>query len=140
MIKVDNFVKLHVLISLNAQPRHGYELMKEVEKSLDKRISASHIYPFLKELDKKKLVRAKQNDREKVYSLTVEGKQFVKKTLLRFQGMVQKSLQELLTKCTHCGCEVYNNKYTEVIKGKRLAFCCSHCADSYKEGMHGHRH
>ena len=50
MVKVDSLVKLHALISLNNKEKNGYELMKEVEEKTNKKISASHIYPFLKEL------------------------------------------------------------------------------------------
>lgn len=139
MVKVDSFIKLHTLISLNNHEKTGYGLMKELGNKLDKRISASHIYPFLKELKQNYLVNYRQFGREKVYNLTESGTKFVNETLSKFNEIIQESLKRNITKCVHCGCEVYNNKYTEIVNGKKLAFCCCHCADSYKQGMkHGH--
>ena len=135
MVKVDSFIKLHTLISLNNNEKNGYELMKELGNRLDKKISASNVYPFLKELKQNYLVNYRQFGRQKVYNLTESGKEFVNETLLKFNDVIQESLKRKITKCTHCGCEVYNNKYTEIVNGKRSAFCCSHCADSYKKGV-----
>lgn len=138
MIKVDSLIKLHTLISLNQEKKNGYELMKELESKLGKNISAAHIYPFLKELKKRDYVAYKKVGREKIYNLTRPGKRFVNDTLIKFHDVIRESLARRITACTHCGCEVYNNKYTEKVSGKMLAFCCCHCADSYKEGMkHG---
>lgn len=140
MTKVDSFIKLHTLISLNKNERNGYELMKELESKLGRDISASHIYPFLKDLNKKNYVEYRKDGREKIYTLTRPGKKFVNETLLKFHEVIQESLARKITECTHCGCEVYNNKYTEKFNGKTLAFCCCHCADSYKKSeMNGRR-
>ena len=139
MVKVDNLVKLHTLILLNNRQKHGYGLMKELSNNLHKKISASHVYPFLKELKQNYLVNYRQIGREKVYNLTKAGEKFVNETLLKFNEVIQESLKRKITKCFHCGCEVYNNKYTEIVNGKKLAFCCCHCADSYEKGLkHGH--
>ena len=138
MVKVDSLVKLHALISLNNGQKNGYELMKELENKLNKKISASNVYPFLKELKENYYVNFRQLRREKIYNLTENGEKFVNETLLKFNEVIQESLKTKLTKCTHCGCEVYNNKYKEIVNGKNLAFCCCHCADSYKKGVkHG---
>ena len=135
MVKVDSLLKLHVLISLNNKEKTGYGLMKELGNKLDKKISSSHIYPFLKELKENYYVNVKQLGREKIYHLTENGVKFVNEILLKFNEVIQESLKRRITKCTHCGCEVYNSKYNEIINGKQLAFCCCHCADSYKKGM-----
>lgn len=135
MVKVDSLVKLHTLILLNNGQKHGYELMKELSNKLDKRISASHVYPFLKELKENYLVNYRQFGREKVYKLTESGTKFVNEILSKFNEVIQESLKRKITKCIHCGCEVYDNKYTEIVGGKKLAFCCCHCADSYKKGV-----
>ncbi len=138
MVKVDSLVKLHTIISLNNSEKNGYNLMKELSNKLDRKISSSHVYPFLKELKENYFVNARQIGREKIYNLTENGKKFVNETLLKFNEVIQESLKTKLTTCTHCGCEVYNNKYTEIVNGNKLAFCCCHCADSYKKGIkHG---
>ncbi len=140
MVKVDSLIKLHILISLNNKEKTGYELMKELSNKLGKRISSSHIYPFLKELKENYYVNIRQMGREKIYNLTSSGVNFVNETLLKFNEVIQESLKRKISKCTHCGCEVYNNKYNEIINGKKLAFCCCHCADSYRKGMKHGKH
>lgn len=45
----------------------------------------------------------------------------------------QEPIKEDLTTCAHCGCKVYEGAYKEEINGKELAFCCKHCARSYKK-------
>src|SRR3989344_1090950 len=117
MVKVDSLVKLHTLILLNNGEKHGYDLMKELSNKLDKKISASNVYPFLKELKQNYLVNYRQFGREKVYKLTDSGNKFVNDTLSKFNDIIQESLKRRLTKCTHCGCEVYNSKYSEVVNG-----------------------
>ena len=52
MVKIQNFSRMYALMLLAASPRHGYELIKELEHSLGKKISAAEVYPFLKELKK----------------------------------------------------------------------------------------
>ena len=140
MVKIDSLLNLHILISLNNKERTGYELMKELSNKFDKKISSSNIYPFLKELKENYYVNVRQLGREKLYNLTSSGGKFVNETLLKFNEIIQESLKTQLTKCTHCGCEVYNNKYNEIVDGKNLAFCCCHCADSYKKGMKHGKH
>ncbi len=133
MVKVDSLIKLHTLILLNNKERNGYELIKELEKKLNKKISASHVYPFLKELKENYFVNLRQLGREKIYNLTKNGENFVNETLLKFNDVIQESLKRKLTKCVHCGCEIYNNKYKEIINGSKLIFCCGHCANDYKK-------
>ena len=140
MIKVDSLIQLHTIISLNNSPKHGYELIKELEEKLNKKISSSNVYPFLKELKKNDYVTYKKIKRGKVYTLTSKGKRFINETLSKFNNIIQESLRKKLTKCVHCGCEVYDNKYIEIINNKRLAFCCCHCAGSYKNGMKNECH
>jgi DNA-binding PadR family transcriptional regulator len=139
-VKVDTVLKLHIMISLNEGSKHGYELMKLLEQSLSKKISAANIYPFLKELKQKKYVIYKQTGREKIYTLTPSGKKFVDNTLLKFHEIIKKSIEHKLTKCYHCGCLVYDNKYSEKMAGKKRSFCCCHCAESYKDYKEGLKH
>lgn len=132
-LKVDTLVKLHIVIQLNQCETYGYEILKNLEDTLGKKISAANIYPFLKELTEKKYLTYEQTGREKTYTLTKMGKEFVKNTLLKFHEIIKESIKPMLTKCTHCGCIVYDNKYEEKVNGKKLSFCCCHCAASYKD-------
>ena len=42
----------------------------------------------------------------------------------------------LAPECAHCGCKVLEGSgYSERIKDRELAFCCIHCAASYKQSL-----
>ena len=140
MVKVNNLVKLHILIALANGKSHGYELMKEVEGRTGKSISASHVYPFLKELEQEQYITIKETaDREKkVYALTAAGRKLAKEVLGRVDDVISFALKSKLITCAHCGCRVYSGEHIEKVKGKELGFCCCHCADSYKTGGHHH--
>ena len=133
-VKVTNLVKLYIVLLLKEGPKHGYELIKELEEHLERRISASQIYPFLNELKKNKFIKVKEREErdKKVYYLTAPGKKFVKNILVRFGDLIDIAVTPKLTKCAHCGCEVYKGGHKETIEKKRLIFCCKHCAASFK--------
>jgi len=134
---ITNLTKFYTLVLLNEGPRHGYELMEELEKKLGKKPSPGQIYPLLKKLEGSGLIShkvVKLGDRErKVYTLTGEGKRTAARVMGRFSDVVSIILEPRLTKCAHCGCKVYEGGYKERIDGKTLMFCCVHCANSYKK-------
>jgi DNA-binding PadR family transcriptional regulator len=133
-IKVNNMVKFYSLCLLSHEPKHGYDLMKELEEKLGRKISASNVYPFLDILIKNKLIKIKKTGKreKKVYILTTEGKNFTKSMFNRFGDLIDIAIEPKLTTCAHCSCKVYEGGYTEKIKGKVLKFCCMHCASSFK--------
>ncbi|MFQ5800790.1 MAG: PadR family transcriptional regulator, partial [Candidatus Hydrothermarchaeales archaeon] len=118
-------------------PKHGYELIKEIELQIGRKPSTGQIYPFMNILLENKLIRTKEEgDREKkVYELTEEGRRFVEKKLEMFGGVISATIEKDLSTCAHCGCKVYSGGYEETIAGERLTFCCMHCAGSYKKGV-----
>ncbi len=133
-IRVTSVVKLYVILSLHGGAKHGYELMKEIEKHTGNKPSTSQIYPFLDQLKKSGLVRIEETGErdKKVYALTKKGERFVGKKLEMFEGIIASTLEKDLAKCAHCGCEVYKGGYEEEINGETLTFCCMHCARTYK--------
>ncbi len=133
-IEITNLTKFYSLILLYQGPKHGYELIKEIEEHTGKKPSTSQIYPFLAKLQEKKLIKVeKRGEREKkVYIMTKEGEKFVKKKFEMFGGIISATIEKDLNKCAHCGCEVYRGGYEEVIKGEKITFCCMHCAGSFK--------
>jgi len=137
-IKVVNMVKFCILYLLSTGGKHGYELIKELAAKLDKKISASHVYPFLDILIKNRLIRVtKKGKREKkVYLRTPEGRAFAKKMFSRFGDLIDVAIEPKLTTCAHCSCKVYEGGYTEKMNGRILKFCCMHCASSYKKTAH----
>ncbi len=134
-IKITNTVKLYTLCLLATGPKHGYELMKELEEKLSRNISASNVYPFLDVLIKNRLIKIEKTGKrdKKVYHLTPEGKKFTKQMFSRFGDLINIAIEPKLTICSHCSCKVYEGGYTEKIRGMKLKFCCMHCASSYKK-------
>ncbi len=143
-MKINSITKLYILALLDHAKLHGYEILKEVEEKTGIKLSASHIYPFLKELKRNGFVTAetKKGGHEKhVYHLTLKGRKFYKKLMNRFSMMLESGIKNSVTQCHHCKCEIYKNHYFETIAGKKRAFCCTHCAHAYKvRGEYVHHH
>jgi len=132
-----DFSRFYILTILYEGPSHGYNIINRFKKRLGKEISPSLVYPFLQQLEDKgyvkhsvKLVGAKE---KKVFELTKEGKALCKQLFRRFSTLVSIAIEPSLEVCAHCGCKVYEGGYKEIIAGKMTAFCCVHCAESYKE-------
>lgn len=133
-VKITNMVKFCTLYLLASGPKHGYDLMKELEEKLGRKISASNVYPFLDALIKNKLIKIKKTGKreKKTYILTDGGRKFTKGMFNRFGDLIDIAIEPKLTACAHCNCKVYEGGHSEKIKGKKLKFCCMHCASSYK--------
>jgi DNA-binding PadR family transcriptional regulator len=74
-------VRLALLSLLTEGPKHGYELMKELEKRSGGiyRASAGAIYPALQQLEDEGLVTADQTEGKRTYRLTDAGKQEIER-------------------------------------------------------------
>ena len=72
-------MKYVILKVLRDKPRHGYEVMKELEERMHGCYTASPgtVYPTLQWLEDEGLVRAQDVDGKKVYEITAEGKKFL---------------------------------------------------------------
>ena len=132
-IKVNNMVKFYTLCLLANGPKHGYDLMKELQEKLGRRVSASNVYPFLGILIKNKLIKIKKIGKreKKIYVLTESGKNFTKHMFSKFGDLINIAIEPRITTCP-CGCRIYSGGHTEKIKGKMMKFCCSHCAKMFK--------
>ncbi len=133
-VKVTNIVKLYTVLLLAEGPRHGYEIIKRVGHQLGKTVSPGEIYPFLRSLKERNFVTVSSRDKreKKIYSLTKDGRKFVKSVIDKFAGVIDIAVEPRITTCAHCECEIYRGGYKEKIKGKMLTFCCKHCAKSFK--------
>lgn len=133
-VKIGSLVKFYTILLLKDGHKHGYELMKELEKKLGRKISASQVYPFLTTLKKNRLIEVEEigGREKKVYKLTKEGKKFVNSFLQRFGDLIHIAIEPKLTVCAHCGCRVYEGGHKEKIGKKTLNFCCHHCARAFK--------
>jgi DNA-binding PadR family transcriptional regulator len=69
-------VRLALLSLLESGPKHGYELMKDLEARSKGvyRASAGTIYPTLQQLEDEGLVTSETKDGKRVYSLTEAGR------------------------------------------------------------------
>lgn len=75
---IKGFLKIMVLESLRDRSKTGYELMAFIEEKNGKKPSPGSIYPLLKELHQKGFVKVKNEDRKKIYSITVKGRKRIK--------------------------------------------------------------
>jgi len=69
----------------------------------------------------------------KIFELTEQGRELCTGLFKRFAELVAIAIEPSMYVCAHCGCKVYEGAYREVIEGNEMAFCCMHCARSYKE-------
>lgn len=80
-----------ILQSLNEQPRHGYEVMKRLGEEFGAfyRPSAGAIYPTLQTFEDKGYVTSDEHDGKKVYSITPEGRDFMKNGEDRVKAIIE---------------------------------------------------
>jgi DNA-binding PadR family transcriptional regulator len=69
-------VRLAILSLLSNGPKHGYQLMKDLEERSGGvyKASAGSIYPTLQQLEDEELIRSDQQNGKRVYSLTDAGR------------------------------------------------------------------
>jgi DNA-binding PadR family transcriptional regulator len=134
---ISDFSRFYILTILYEGPVHGYSIINQFKKRVNKEISPSLVYPFLQQLEDKCLVKhtlTPVGDKtKKVFELTVDGKTLCLCLFKRFAELVSIAIQPSLHVCAHCGCKVYEGSHHEVINGKEMSFCCIHCAASYKD-------
>ncbi len=133
-IKITNMLKFYTLCLLATGPKHGYELIKELEPKLGRKVSASNVYPFLDTLRKNKLIKFDKIGKrdKKTYYMTFSGKKFTRQMFSKFGDLINLAIEPKITTCP-CGCRVYSGGHAKKIKGKVINFCCSHCASMYKK-------
>lgn len=73
-------LRLALLALLIESPKHGYELMKDLESRSGGlyRASAGSVYPTLQQLEDEGLARSESRDGKRVYQLTPDGEQLVR--------------------------------------------------------------
>lgn len=139
-----SLTKFYTLALLSQEPRHGYEIMKEIEDRIGKKPSTGQIYPLLERFKEEGLADYEKKEVggrvRKIYSLTEKGEETFSGVLKRFYNLIHEILDPWLVECAHCGCKIFKGRpedpdtevYREKIDGKTLSFCCRHCADAYK--------
>jgi DNA-binding HxlR family transcriptional regulator len=134
---ISDFSRFYILTILYERPVHGYSIISQFKRRVKKEISPSLVYPFLEQLEGKGLVKhtlKPVGDKiKKVFELTEEGKELCSGLFKRFAELVSIAITPSLDVCAHCGCKVYEGAFREEIDGVEMAFCCMHCARSFKE-------
>lgn len=134
---LSDFTRFYILTILYEGPAHGYSILSRYKERMGKEISPSLVYPFLQDLEEKGLVthtvKPVGEKQKKVFELTKEGRELSTGLFKRFADLVTVAIAPSLQVCAHCGCKIYEGGYREIINGKETAFCCMHCAASYKE-------
>lgn len=83
-------VKLYILVIINENRRHGYDIIKELEKKTKGccNVSVGSIYPALKELESMKLIKSENKNvegRKRVmYEITEEGRDALKEGIKKW--------------------------------------------------------
>ena len=134
---ISDFSRFYILTILYEGPAYGYSIISRFKKRVKKEVSPSLVYPFLQQLEQKGLVTHTKKPvgekEKKVFELTQQGRELCTDLFKRFAELVSIAIEPSLYICAHCGCKVYEGTYREVIDGRETAFCCIHCARSYKE-------
>ena len=134
---ISDFSRFYILTILYEEPAHGYSIISQFKKRVKKEISPSLVYPFLQQLEEKELVthtiKPVGEKERKIFELTKEGRELCTRLFKRFAQLVAIAIEPSIYVCAHCGCKVYDGGYREVIEDREIAFCCSHCAASFKE-------
>jgi len=136
--KPRGLVRTLILLVLHKGPTHGYQIMDEIERLTGHRPSAGEIYPFLKRLVEEGYLQVmEERKRRKVYKLTDKGVKLVEDTVDRMASIVEAIVESKLDVCANCGVKIYEGGVEITIEGKKLRFCCEHCAANFfaKKGI-----
>lgn len=98
-------LQLIILKMLEEQPRHGYQVIKDLEKRFKGFYSPSpgSVYPILQMLEDREFVSISKEGNKKIYTITEEGKNFLEenvdqdaftKRLEQFENIDIEQLQE----------------------------------------------
>lgn len=71
-------LSFHILWMLTKKPMHGEQIAEELAIRRGEKPKAGTIYPALKDLKSKGLIKGKKDGRIIIYSLTPEGRKTVK--------------------------------------------------------------
>ncbi|QOJ78491.1 PadR family transcriptional regulator [Infirmifilum lucidum] len=96
-LRVNTVIKLYTLILLAEGEKHGYELMRLLEKMLGAQVGPSQVYPYLKKVEEAGLVESREvgSRDKKTYRLTPEGVEFVRDLLERSLSVIQTAVKVL---------------------------------------------
>lgn len=129
-IDLSNVNRLYTVLLLRSGPRHGYQVITDIEEITGERPTTSHIYPFLQTLADEGMATVEEtgDNGKKVYALTEDGKDLVEEQLDAFSQILTTAIEGEIEECENCGCEIYRGGHEE----DGDLYCCEHCAASGK--------
>jgi len=132
-----DIVRCALMMLLYEKPLHGYAIIEALNGRLGRTVSPAIVYPFLAQLLKAGFLTSGHDDVGKrarvVYTMTPKGRRFSEGVFKRLSKIVSTALEASMFRCAHCGAKLYEPGHTERIEGKRMVFCCEHCAAAYWE-------
>jgi DNA-binding PadR family transcriptional regulator len=94
---VSDFSRFYILTILYEGPAQGYSLLRKFNNRIGKKISLDFIYPFLIQLEEKKLISVKSemtgNKEKKLYDLTEDGRAFCNRLFKRFANLFTVAIE-----------------------------------------------
>ncbi len=91
------YLKLFMIRKLSERPMNGYELMKEFERIVGRKPSSGSVYPILKNLCDKGIVRQVDKDGDRIYEITDKGLDVVKEMDNMKQNLLMKLKEHIIT-------------------------------------------
>jgi DNA-binding PadR family transcriptional regulator len=120
------FVNIFVLLVLNKEPTHGYQIKKLIEERTSGFWSPtdSTMYTILNNLRDKDLIKLSDNqdpdDARKVYELTKKGKETLELMIQREREM-RESMRSILFSTTELDGDFFQESFLDIIlKGQKL--------------------
>ncbi|MBI4019051.1 MAG: PadR family transcriptional regulator [Candidatus Aenigmarchaeota archaeon] len=136
MEKRSSMIKYFILQHLSAKQMTGYEVIAEIRNITGKLPSTSQVYPVLNTMKKSGYLTATDKfhgkRKIKIYKLTSSGKTLFSVIERQFESMIRAMLSNKIRVCAHCNCEILKGHYSKITHGKKLDFCCTACAGSFK--------
>jgi DNA-binding PadR family transcriptional regulator len=106
-------VKFIILDMLRDQPKHGYEIMKDIEEKVGGFYAASpgSVYPTLQMLEDQGYLTSEQKDGKRVYQITDEGKKYLDEN--------KETLEEVQQKFHHTFGSKFSGEQREIMRDLR---------------------
>jgi DNA-binding PadR family transcriptional regulator len=87
---------LHVLISLAAEPKHGYAMQEDIEQITGERPGPGTLYGAIRRLEAAGFIAAlPEQERRKPYRLTPRGREVLQAELDRLRAVARTGLARL---------------------------------------------
>ncbi len=88
-------LKVMVLKGLSEKPMTGYSLMRYINEKVGIKPSPGSMYPLLKNLEENKLIKSKEKDSKKEFSLTEKGKKIIKELWKQKDAIHEKAMKSI---------------------------------------------